>query len=285
MKNQSNERKKRTPINWERLISAIVITMLAISIVYVVIALTQAPSVDGYHLAHERQKSDYVLMLLQCVLGIVAMFLPGMLKKRIRLEIPSYMMILYTLFLYGAIYLGEVRNFYYVVPHWDTILHAFSGAMLGALGFSFINFLNKTDRVPMNLSPLFVVVFSFCFAITLGVLWEFYEFIADGILGTNMQKYALEGGKALMGRDALSDTMKDLIVDAIGAGVMSVIGYISIRYKKGWIEKLTLHIGKKRENPAVQSPTAGQAAAKPICQDPAAPAGEDGKEGNERTHS
>ena len=186
-------------------------------------------------------------MLLQCVLGIIAMFLPGMLKKRIRLEIPSYMMILYTLFLYGAIYLGEVRNFYYTVPHWDTILHAFSGAMLGALGFSFINFLNKTDKVPINLSPLFVVVFSFSFAVTLGVFWEFYEYIADGILGTNMQKYALEGGYALMGRDALADTMKDLIVDAIGAGVMSVIGYISIRYKKGWVEKLTLHIGRRKE--------------------------------------
>ncbi len=245
---KNREKRERKPINWQKIISITVIILLCMSIIYVIIALTLAPSVDTRHAAHQREKSDYVLMLLQCILGLFAMFLPAMLKKRIHLVIPSYMMILYTLFLYGAIYLGEVRNFYYMVPHWDTILHTFSGAMLGALGFSFINFLNNTDRVPINLSPLFVVVFSFCFAVTLGVFWEFYEFIADGILGTNMQKFALEGGQALMGRDALSDTMKDLIVDAVGAGVMSVIGFISLKHKKGWVEKLTLRIGKKGNN-------------------------------------
>lgn len=79
------------------------------------------------------------------------------------------MMFLYTIFLYCAIYLGEVKSFYYEVPHWDTILHTFSGAMLGALGFLFVTLLNKNEKVQMNLSPLFVVDFSFCFAVTLGV--------------------------------------------------------------------------------------------------------------------
>ena len=83
------------------------------------------------------------------------------------------MMVLFALFLYCAIYLGEVRDFYYHVPHWDTILHTFSGAMLGALGFSVINFLNKTDRVPMNLSPVFVASFAFALRLSgcgLGIL-------------------------------------------------------------------------------------------------------------------
>ena len=117
-------------------------------------------------------------------------------------------------------------------------MHTFSGAMLGALGFSFVTFLNDTDRVPLNLSPLFVVAFAFCFAVALGVFWEIYEFTADGILGTNMQKFALENGEKLVGRTALMDTMKDLIVDLLGALVMSVVGYISLKYKKGWVEKL-----------------------------------------------
>ena len=154
------------------------------------------------------------------------------------------MLILYTIFLYCAIYLGEVKSFYYNVPHWDTILHTFSGAMLGALGFSFVTLLNKTEEVPMNLSPLFVVIFSFCFAVTLGVVWEIYEFTFDGVLGLNMQKFALESGEALIGRAALVDTMKDLIVDALGAFIMSIIGYISLKYKKGWIEKLQVKIDK-----------------------------------------
>lgn len=213
---------------------------LLLSIIYVAVEMALAPSVADARSPHMRIKSDYVLMLAQCVLGIFAMLLPSMLAKRINLIIPSNMLIAYTLFLYCAIFLGEVRNFYYIIPYWDTILHTFSGVMLGSLGFSFISFLNKTERIPLNLSPSFVAVFAFCFGVTLGVVWEFYEFSCDGLLNTNMQKFALEAGSMLSGRNALVDTMQDLIVDAIGAAAVSVIGYISVKFKKGWIEKLLL---------------------------------------------
>lgn len=154
------------------------------------------------------------------------------------------MYIVYVLFLWGAVFLGEVRNFYYRVPHWDTILHTCSGAMLGALGFSFINILNKHEKVHVELAPIFVAIFAFAFAVSLGVIWEIYEFTFDGILGLNMQKFALENGTQLVGRAALADTMEDLIVDCIGAFTMSTIGYISLKYKKGWIEKLLIKIKK-----------------------------------------
>ena len=172
------------------------------------------------------------------------MLLPGMLEHKLKIQIPSNMLILYTIFLYSAIYLGEVKSFYYNVPNWDNILHTFSGAMIGALGFSIVTLLNKTEEVPMNLSPVFVALFSFCFAVTLGVVWEFYEFTFDGLLGLNMQKFALENGTQLIGRAALTDTMVDLFVDAVGALIMSIIGYISLKYNKGWIEKLQVRIKK-----------------------------------------
>lgn len=229
-------------INWRKCLSYFVMMSLIFSIVFIVMTMIAAPSVADPNQPHVRIKSDYVLMLSQCIVGVFAMLLPGLLKKKINLEIPSNMIILYVLFLYCAIYLGEVRSFYYTVPHWDTILHTFSGAMLGALGFSFVSFLNNAEKVPMHLSPMFVVVFAFCFAITLGVVWEVYEFTADGLLGTNMQKFGLEDGTGFIGRAALVDTMKDLIVDAVGAFVMSVIGYISLKYKKGWVENLLLEI-------------------------------------------
>lgn len=237
-------KKERRKIDWRKIFAIFVMVSLIAAIISTSIIMAFAPTQPDPTGQFKRVKSDYVLMLLQCVLGVIAMLVPGMLQKRVKLEIPSNMMMLYILFLYCAIYLGEVRSFYYNVPHWDTILHTFSGAMLGALGFSFITFLNKTDRVPVNLSPLFVATFALCFAVTLGVIWEFYEFAADGILMTNMQKFAAEGGTALIGRAALMDTMKDLIVDFIGAFVMSVIGYISLKYKKGWMEKLLLKIRK-----------------------------------------
>ena len=220
------------------------ITLISTTI-FLIFEINDAPTVADSTESFVRLKSDYALMLSQCILGIVAMLLPGMLENKFKIAIPSYMLILYTIFLYAAIYLGEVRSFYYNVPNWDNILHTFSGAMIGALGFSIVTLLNKTEKVPIVLSPLFVALFSFCFAVTLGVIWEFYEFTFDGILGLNMQKFGLENGTKLIGRAALTDTMVDLFVDAVGAFIMSVIGYISLRYNKGWIEKLQVRSTRK----------------------------------------
>ena len=102
-----------------------------------------------------RSREDYVLMLLQCLLGIVAIVLPLRLIRQKTLQIPRVMLVLYIAFLYCAIFLGEVRSFYYAVPQWDTILHTMSGAMLGALGFSMIAIFNNAERIPLNLSPVF----------------------------------------------------------------------------------------------------------------------------------
>ena len=236
MKQKNNKRN----MQMQKIVWWFVLITLLLSIGYVVFEIVRSPSVADSAAPYQRVKGDYVLMLAQCVLGVLAMFLPSILRKRAHLVIPSFMIILYAVFLYCAIFLGEVRRFYYVVPHWDTILHTFSGAMLGSLGFSFITFLNKTERIPVNLSPAFIAVFTFCFGMTLGVLWEFYEFACDGILQTNMQKFALESGEPLLGRAALIDTMKDLFVDAAGAIVISVIGYISLKFRKGWIDRLLL---------------------------------------------
>ena len=211
----------------------------AASIVYVTVRIILAPTVapDTDTGVIVRVKGDYVLMLAQSIVGVFAMLLPGLLERRIHLHIPSVMLVSYALFLFGAIYLGEVRRFYYTVPNWDSILHVFSAAALGSIGFSIVNILNKSESVTFSLSPVFVALFAFCFALSLGALWEIYEFSMDGILHTNMQKYALESGEKLLGQAALSDTMKDIIVDAIGAFVMSSVGYISLKYKKGWLEQ------------------------------------------------
>lgn len=183
-------------------------------------------------------------MLLQCILGLIALILPYKILKKEKLEVPPKMYIAYMLFLWASVFLGEIRNFYYKVPHWDTILHTFSGAMLGTLGFSFINILNDNDKAHLNLSPFFVAFFSFCFAITLGVLWEIYEFSCDALINTNMQKYALESGAQLVGKSALNDTMKDLIVDSIGAFIMCLVGYFSLLKNKSFYEKMLIKKSK-----------------------------------------
>ena len=212
----------------------------AISVVFVTIRIILAPSVAPTSDVPVRVKGDYVLMLLQCCVGLIAMLIPRVLIRRIQLNVPTAMLVVYAVFLYCAIYLGEVRNFYFIVPQWDTILHIFSGAALGALGFSIVSILNKSETFHLSLSPVFVALFAFGFAVSLGVIWEIYEFAADSILKTNMQKFALESGEKLIGQAALADTMKDLIVDMIGAFVVSIIGYVSMKYENGWLERLQL---------------------------------------------
>lgn len=224
----------------QKIIFLFVLLSLVFSVIYVIVCLILAPSEQNQVSGGVRVKSDYVLMLLQCSIGIIAMFFPSFLNKRFHLKIPSAMLIMYIVFLYAAIYLGEVRSFYYAVPHWDTVLHTFSGAMLGALGFSVVYILNDNRSVPIKLSPSFVCIFAFCFAMTIGVLWEIYEFTFDGLLGLNMQKFMLENKEPLIGREALVDTMKDLIVDGLGAMLMCLIGYFSIVNKKGWMNDFTL---------------------------------------------
>lgn len=227
-------------VDWVRGLNIFVMVSLIVALPIIAIIMVLAPAEPNPDLPFKRLKTDYILMFLQCIVGIAAMLLPKFLHEKTNIKIPTGMMCAYAIFLYCSIYLGEVRSFYYHVPHWDTILHTFSGGMLGALGFSFITILNGTEKVPVNLSPIFVAVFAFCFAVALGVVWEFYEFFADAVLGTNMQKFALETGEELTGRNALSDTMKDLIVDSVGALVTSIIGYISLKYKKGWVESFLL---------------------------------------------
>ncbi|OCA81172.1 hypothetical protein F7984_18640 [Pradoshia sp. D12] len=205
----------------------VVLLLLAISVIYAIYMLINAPSGVAQN-EYERVKSDYVLMILQCLTGCIVIFLPSQLEHRFRIDIPDIMEIMYFIFLFCAIYLGEVRNFYYKVPYWDLILHCFSAAMLGALGFIIVNFLNNTKKT-IDLSPFFVALFAFCFAITCGTVWEIYEFLADGVLGTNMQKFITGEGVVLIGRDAVMDTMGDIIVDALGAFTVTAIGYINLK--------------------------------------------------------
>lgn len=230
MEKPSHKRKPLKEWPWKNIIALILLLTLAASLVFTIIRLVQAP-VES-EMEGERQKSDYVLMIVQCGLGLVVMLLPGLIERKLHIDVPDFIEVLFFIFLYCAIYLGEVRSFYYRIPMWDSFLHLFSGAMLGALGYSLVSILNDTPKLKVQLSPLFVGLFAFCFALAMGALWEIYEFTFDGILGLNMQKFRLEDGTDLIGRAALADTMKDLIVDAVGALVLVVVGALLRRRKE-----------------------------------------------------
>lgn len=217
--------KQRIKVTPQRVVGAILFVSLALSIVYAFVHFLQAPDTAPEEMPHAKVKSDYLLMLTQCILGAVVMLLPSLINRKWSVPIPRKIYIAYYVFLFCAIFLGEVFDFYYVIPHWDIILHAFSGAMLSALGFIMVDLLNANQRVSVDLSPFFESIFAFCFALALGAIWEIYEFAGDILLGLNMQKAYTANGTALIGKAALLDTMEDMIVDAVAAAVVAIAGY------------------------------------------------------------
>ena len=157
------------------------------------------------------------------ILTFIMTYYPSVLEKRFGVYLPNTLQIVITLFIFAAQVLGEMNNFYDKIPWWDTMLHATSGTVLGLLGFMFVYLLNEKGDANVNLSPIFVVLFAFCFAITMGVFWEFFEYGSDRLMGYNMQRFRLPG------EDGLVDTMEDLIVDTIGALVACVFGWIYMK--------------------------------------------------------
>ena len=202
-----------------------------------------------------REGTELHLIIFQTLFGLLVVNLPLILHRRFKWQIPGVFSAAYTVFLYASIFLGEVLVFYYRVPFWDDLLHLSSSMMLGLFGFSAVEMLNgNKERQGSNLSPFFVSVFSATFAISIGILWEIYEFTFDGILGLNMQKFAVENAENeellinLVGRAALMDTMIDIIIDTVGAVAVSLVGYVSL--KRGWkfINAFKVTLPKKAKN-------------------------------------
>jgi uncharacterized membrane protein YjdF len=160
------------------------------------------------------------------ILTLILTFYPNILERRFRVYLPSSIQVIITLFIFAAQYLGEIRNFYERFWWWDIMLHTTSGFVLGIIGFMFVYLLNKNYDTNVTLSPIFIALFAFCFAVMIGAIWEIYEFGMDRLVGFNMQKFREAG------QDGLIDTMVDLIVDSIGALVVSVLGYLNITQNK-----------------------------------------------------
>jgi hypothetical protein len=171
------------------------------------------------------------------VLAMICIWIPLFFAKKQRVHLPIEFVFLFTLFIYGALFLGEIRSFYTRFWWWDIILHAGSGLALGFIGFLILYSLYKNKKLTLN--PGLLAMFSFCFALTLGTIWEIFEFAMDNIFGLNMQK------------NGLRDTMWDLIIDATGAFIASVSGYMYVKYpqkKSGIFEYyLKLYLNKNKK--------------------------------------
>lgn len=152
------------------------------------------------------------------VVGIMALTLAPVVF-RMPVRIPSEIQIVAVLFVFATLFLGEVRDYYQRFWWWDVTLHTTSGLLLGVLGFMFVYMLNEDRHVDLHMRPSFVALFAFFFAVGVGAIWEIFEFAMDRYAGTDMQP-ATSGDPS-----GLTDTIQDLIVDTLGAAIVSVAGW------------------------------------------------------------
>ncbi len=161
------------------------------------------------------------------MLGIVILILTFVPPPQRKVYFPPEFMIFIYLFIFASMFCGEVLHFYYLFSIWDLIVHFTSAPFIGYAGFLMVYTKNKDVNIHLKISPLFIALYAFCFSMMIGVAWEFFEYGVDVILGSNMQK--ARNLELVYGyfdtRLGLLDTMEDLIVDALGAFLVSAIGY------------------------------------------------------------
>lgn len=231
-----------------------------------------------------------------CFLALLLLLIPSFLKHGFHIKLPTVLESLAYIFVFCAEILGEIGNYYQIFPFWDTMLHTVNGFMFAAFGFCLIDIFNKNKRFRFELSPAFLALVAFCFSMTIGVLWEFFEFAADTMLGTDMQKDFFvtaintvsipgeTGEKVTHLRDiadtvitlsdgstvrftgyldvGLRDTMKDLFVNFAGALLFSVIGFLFVKKRgKGRIARQFIPVpaeDRADESPAVSEGSEGK---------------------------
>lgn len=196
------------------------------------------------------------------ILTLILFMVPQFLDKKLSVTIPVGLETVILIFIFSAEILGEINAFYVKIPIWDSILHTTNGFLMAAIGFALIDLFNRSEKFSIKMSPYFVAFFAFCFSMTVGVLWEFFEFSMDQFFGLDMQKdwivTAINSVKlnptganvpihvdvqsvVINGKQwniggyldiGLIDTMKDLIVNFIGAVVFSIIGILYLKNRE-----------------------------------------------------
>ena len=194
------------------------------------------------------KQAEHFLRLVQVGFGLVALLFPSLLRKHTRILLPQRISFIYAVFLYLALLLGSLGGFYDTVAEWDTLQHALSSALFGVLGFSVIANLQEGGVQRLNLTPVLSSLFSFCLATTIGVLWEFYEFFADSVMGQNTQRTTTIEGVPLIGQAALMDTMGDLIVNCSAAAVVAILGYFALKSSGNWLEAYLITFDTEPKN-------------------------------------
>lgn len=182
---------------------------------------------------------EWVVLLLEqrwlsaflVILIITTLLAPLIFRHKMEIEIPAEFHIAAVVFIFASLYLGEIQSFYDRFWWWDVALHGSAGLLMGIVGFLLVYLLNESKRVELNMNPVFISLFAGLFAVTIGTFWEIFEFFMDQLFGLNMQKPMLGDPSGL------TDTMWDMIVNAIGALIISFMGWWYLKRERAFFVK------------------------------------------------
>ena len=180
-----------------------------------------------------------VTFVLECLLGIVLIFLPEFISKIFKIVIPEAIIYFYWFFLFISVFVGTSLHMISIIYFWDKILHLISPMLLTAIGYGLIGYLLK-DTKQSSVSPWLFLIFGFAFAGLCGVIWEFWEFICDSIGNMNLQRYNHSNGQPFIGREALMDTMGDLFTNTLGALIMTAYSFIKNNHSNDYFKQYTV---------------------------------------------
>ncbi len=229
------------------------LTKFSIAILIFCVFILIGSIVSFFFLSDNAQISRLILILLQTLMMIALILIPAFLDKVVNIKIPAFMEIIFVLFCFGGVILGDVFNFYGRIGWWDSLLHTISGVLFGIIGYAIINTFNYVEGDKIRFSPLFVSVWVVCFSLAMGAFWELIEYAMDDLFGLNSQQFmdnrgTLPEGTPLVGHAALTDTMKDLFLDLVGSLAISIIGFFDLRKQKKGFTTLKLEVnGKMKE--------------------------------------
>lgn len=203
-----------------------------------------AGTVSLFIVTEDAIQSRIAFQMFETAVMMAIIFLPTILDRLAHIKVPHSMEVCFVAFGFCSLIMGDVVDL--LLPWWDALLHAFSGVLLGIVGFSIINMVNSVVGAKFRFPAAFVAVWVICFALAAGALWEIAEYIVDGLFGLNSQQYLSSSGTfdnslPLVGHEALKDTMEDLMLDLVGSVFIGILGYIEMtrgKYKK-WLTTTT----------------------------------------------
>jgi hypothetical protein len=165
-------------------------------------------------------------------------FAPAMIEHRFNLTLPVEFTLINCVILYASFALGEAQDFYERIWWWDLALHGLSALTIGLIGFLCIYVFYMTHRI--RIAPGWIATITFALAVAVGTIWEILEFLADLTLGLNMQKSGLD------------DTMTDLMINAAGAALAALMGYLYVHGQDSLFARRILGTWEQRRHPKIK---------------------------------